>query len=70
MKLQELSPETLSALLKNLYNKHRLLSIEIETIYEVDDFKKDRLTKEYINEILEDGIDQIILQNCSYIIGD
>lgn len=70
MKLQELSPETLSALLKNLYNKHRLLSIEIETIYEVDDFEKDRLTKEYINQILEDGIDQIILQNCSYIIGD
>ena len=70
MKLQELSPETLSGLLKNLYNTHRLLCIEFETMHENDDSEKDRLTKEYISQILEDGIDQIILQNCSSIIGD
>jgi len=72
MKLQELSQEELSAMLVNLYNNYRLLCIEHLTYAQNDDCELDkkRLTKEYINEILEDGIDQIILQNCSSIIGD
>jgi hypothetical protein len=70
MKLQELSQEELSGMIINLYNNYRLLCIEFETMHENDDSEKDRLTKEYISQILEDGIDQIILQNCSSIIGD
>lgn len=70
MKLQELSQEELSKMLINLYNNHRLLCIEYLTFGKNDDCELDkkRLTKEYINEILTDGIDQIILQNCSSII--
>ena len=72
MKLQELSQEELIAMLINLYNNYRLLSIDYVTLSPNNDYdlERERLTKAYINQILTDGIDKIILRYCSSIIGD
>ncbi len=70
MKLQELSQEELSAMLINLYNNYRLLSIQFATMIEDNEMERQELTNNYIRDILKKGIDQIILERCSPIIGD
>ena len=64
MKLEELKKEDLILMLKSLYNRYRLMSIDLATLDQRDDAEdKDNLMKDYISEILTDGIDEIILRN-------
>ena len=64
MKLEELKKEDLILMLKSLYNRYRLMSIDLSTLDQRDDEEdKDNLMRDYISEILTDGIDEIILRN-------
>lgn len=64
MKLEELKKEDLILMLKSLYNRYRLMSIDLSTLDQRDDAEdKDNLMRDYISEILTDGIDEIILRN-------
>ena len=64
MKLEELSQEALILMLKSLYNRYRLMSIDLATLDQRDDAEdRNNLMKDYISEILTDGIDEIILRN-------
>ena len=50
-------------MLKSLYNRYRLMSIDLATLDQRDDAEdKDNLMRDYISEILTDGIDEIILR--------
>lgn len=63
MKLEELKKEDLILMLKSLYNRYRLMSIDLATLDQRDDAEdKDNLMRDYISEILTDGIDEIILR--------
>jgi len=62
MKLEELSKEDLSRLLRSLYHRYKLMSIELTTLQDKDEDKYE-LIKEYLTEILYDGLDEIILRN-------
>ncbi len=51
-------------MLKSLYNRYRLMSIDLATLDQRDDADdRNNLMKDYISEILTDGIDEIILRN-------
>ena len=51
-------------MLKSLYNTHRLMYIDFMIMeMDGDENEKDESIKEYISEILTDGIDEIILRN-------
>jgi hypothetical protein len=64
MKLEELKKDDLILMLKSLYNRYRLMSIDLATLDQRDDEEdKDNLMRDYISEILTDGIDEIILRN-------
>jgi hypothetical protein len=64
MKLEELEKENLILMLKSLYNRYRLMSIDLATLDQRDDADdRNNLMKDYISEILTDGIDEIILRN-------
>ena len=64
MKLEELKKEDLILMLKSLYNRYRLMSIDLATLDQRDDLDdKENLIRDYICEILTDGIDEIILRN-------
>ena len=64
MKLEEIKKEDLILMLKSLYNRYRLMSIDLATLDQRDDAEdRNNLMKDYISEILTDGIDEIILRN-------
>ena len=69
MKLEELSQEDLSQLLRSLYNRYKLMSIELTTLQNKDEDKYE-LIKEYLSEILHDGLDEIILRNVGHDFDD
>ena len=52
-------------MLKSLYNRYRLMSIELTTLQDKDEDKYE-LIKEYLSEILYDGLDEIILRNVGH----
>lgn len=64
MKLEELSKEDLVLLLKNAYHKYRIAYIELLAMdMDLDKDEKEEAIKEYMSEILSEGIDEIILRN-------
>ena len=51
-------------MLKSLYNRYMLMSIDLATLDQRDDADdRNNLMKDYISEILTEGIDEIILRN-------
>ena len=66
MKLEELSKQDLILMIKSLYNRNRLMSIDLEKPNEVDYLEKEQLIKEYISDILIHGIDDVILKNAGH----
>jgi hypothetical protein len=65
MKLEELSQKDLSQLLRSLYHRYKLMSIELTTLQDKDEDKYE-LIQEYLSEILYDGLDEIILRNVGH----
>jgi len=65
MKLEEISQKDLSQLLRSLYHRYKLMSIELTTLQDKDEDKYE-LIKEYLSEILYDGLDEIILRNVGH----